>query len=92
MGEFSVGGRRVALDEVQQILLKAFVDNKGIVIRKNALVDKLRSQSRLEFIDESVLADMVEELTEKLCAQQYIKTVYGIGYMWIRYDENTAIF
>jgi hypothetical protein len=35
---------------------------------------------------------MVEELTDRLCAGNYIKTVYGIGYMWIKYDENTAVF
>lgn len=92
MGEFSVGGRKVILDEVQQILLQTLVNNKGLVLRKNALVEKLRSESRIEFMDETVLADMVGELTERLCAQNYIKTVYGIGYMWIRYDENTAIF
>jgi DNA-binding response OmpR family regulator len=91
-GEFSVGGRKVILDEVQQLLLKTLINNKGVVLRKRALVDKLRSQSRVDFIDESVLSDMIEELTKRLCADNYIKTVYGIGYMWIRYDENMAIF
>jgi DNA-binding response OmpR family regulator len=91
-GEFSVGGRRVALDDVQQTVLKALVDNRGIVIKKYALVEKLRNQSRLAFIDETVLSGMVMELADRLCAQHYIKIVYGIGYMWIRYEENSITF
>jgi DNA-binding response OmpR family regulator len=92
LGEFSVGGRKVILDELQQALLKTLISNKGVVLRKRALVDKLRSQSNIGFIDESVISEMVEELTDRLCAGNYIKTVYGIGYMWIKYDENTAVF
>jgi hypothetical protein len=32
------------------------------------------------------------ELAERLCAQHYIKIVYGIGYMWIKYEENSITF
>lgn len=91
-GEFSVGGRRVALDDVQQTVLKSLVDNRGIVIKKYALVEKLRNQSRLSFIDETVLSGMVMELADRLCARHYIKIVYGIGYMWIKYEENSITF
>lgn len=87
--EFSVAGRHVALDEVQQLILRALVSNIGVVLRKNALVEGVRNNSRLEFIDEAVLADIIRQLSERLCAQHYIKTIYGIGYMWIRY-ENIA--
>jgi DNA-binding response OmpR family regulator len=90
-GEFSIGGRKIMLDEVQQILLRTLVENKGMVLRKNALVDSLRNQSRLEFIDESVLADMMVELTERLGANNYIKTVYGIGYLWAKLEDNSVL-
>jgi DNA-binding response OmpR family regulator len=92
LGEFSVGGRKVILDELQQALLKTLISNKGVVLRKRALVDRLRSVSLIGYIDESVLSEMIDELTDRLCAGNYIKTVYGIGYMWIKYDENTAVF
>jgi DNA-binding response OmpR family regulator len=91
-GEFSVGGRKVTLDDVQQAVLKSLVDNRGIVLKKHALVEKLRNQNRLEFIDETVLSGMVMELADRLCAHHYIKIVYGIGYMWIKYEDNSITF
>jgi DNA-binding response OmpR family regulator len=90
-GEFSIGGRKIMLDEVQQILLRTLVENKGMVLRKNALVESLRNQSRLEFIDESVLSDMMGELTDRLGAGNYIKTVYGIGYLWAKLEDNSVL-
>jgi DNA-binding response OmpR family regulator len=90
-GEFSIGGRKILLDEVQQILLRTLVENKGMVLRKNALVDSLRNQSRLEFIDESVLADIMDELTERLSAYNYIKTVFGIGYLWAKLEDSSVL-
>jgi DNA-binding response OmpR family regulator len=90
-GDFSIGGRKILLDEVQQILLRTLVENKGMVLRKNALVDSLRNQSRLDFIDESVLSDMMDELTERLGANSYIKTVYGIGYLWAKLEDNNVL-
>jgi DNA-binding response OmpR family regulator len=91
-GEYSVGGRRVELDEVQQVVLKSLVDNIGIVLKKQALVEKLRDSNRLEFMDETVLSSMVMELADRLCAHNYIKIVYGIGYMWIKYEENSMAY
>jgi DNA-binding response OmpR family regulator len=35
---------------------------------------------------------MVNELVNEICAENYIKTVYGIGYMWIKLDENNVTF
>jgi DNA-binding response OmpR family regulator len=92
MGEYSVGGRKVVLDDVQEHILYTLINNRGIVLKKRALVDRLRDQSRLAFIDDEVLAEMVSELVNELCAENYIKTVYGIGYMWIKLDENNVTF
>jgi DNA-binding response OmpR family regulator len=90
--EFSVGGRRLRLDEVQQVLLRMLIHNRGMVLGKYALVDRLRTQCNVAFIDASVLTEIIGELTTMLCAQDYIKTVYGIGYMWIKREDNNATF
>lgn len=86
-GEYSIAGKEVRLDRLEQCLLRNLVENKGIVLKKKALVDKLKSESRTLYIDETVLAEVVHTLCSKLDAHNYIKTVYGIGYLWALADE-----
>lgn len=81
-GEYSVAGKKVRLNRLEQCLLRNLVENKGIVLKKKALVDKLRSENRVVSIDETKLAELVNTLNNKLNACNYIKTVYGIGYLW----------
>ncbi len=88
-GEYSVAGKRVVLNHLEQCLLRNLVENKGIVLKKKALVDKLRTESRMIYIDETILAEVVHMLSNKLQARNYIKTVYGIGYLWaLEEDKN----
>lgn len=90
-GEYSVAGRKVRLNQVEQCLLRNLVENKGIVLKKKALVDKMRSESRMLCIDETTLAEAVRMLSDKLDARNYIKTVYGIGYLWtLAEDKNKS--
>ena len=89
--EYSVAGKKVRLNNVEQCLLRNLVENKGIVLKKKALVDKLRSESRMLYIDETTLAEVVHMLSNKLDARNYIKTVYGIGYLWaLAEDKNKS--
>lgn len=89
--EYSVAGELVQLTQVEQCLLRNLVENKGIVLKKKALVDKLRVESKLLIIDETVLAEVVHMLSNKLGAHNYIKTVYGIGYLWsVAEDKNKS--
>lgn len=89
--EYSVAGRKVQLNQVEQCLLRNLVENKGIVLKKKALVDKLRSESRMLCMDEAALAEVVHMLSNKLDARNYIKTVYGIGYLWaLEEDKNKS--
>lgn len=85
--EYSAAGRKVRLDRIEQCLLRNLVENKGIVLKKKALMEKLRSESRVS-VDEGALAQAVQTLTEKLDAQDYIKKVYAIGYIWILAEEK----
>lgn len=89
--EYSVAGKRVRLNHVEQCLLRNLVENKGIVLKKKALVDKLKTEDKMIHIDETVLAELVHMLRNKLCAYNYIKTVYGIGYLWaLAEDKNKS--
>lgn len=89
-GEYSISGKKVRLNRLEQCLLRNLVENKGIVLKKKALVDKLKSESRKD-IDEAALAEVVHMLNNKLDARNYIKTVYGIGYLWaLEEDKNKS--
>lgn len=78
------------LNRLEQCLLRNLVENKGIVLKKKALVDKLKSESRKD-MDEAALAEVVHMLNNKLDARNYIKTVYGIGYLWaLEEDKNKS--
>ncbi len=90
-GEYRVAGRRVRLNRLEQCLLRNLVENKGIVLKKKALVDKLKSESSVLCMDETALAEAVHMLSNKLDACNYIKTVYGIGYLWVMaVDKNKS--
>lgn len=90
-GEYRVAGKLVQLNRLEQFLLRNLVENKGIVLKKKALVDKLKSESKMGGIDETFLAEIVHMLSNKLDARNYIKTVYGIGYLWaLAEDKNKS--
>lgn len=86
-GEYSIAGRKVRLNRIEQCLLRNLVENKGIVLKKKALMDKLRSESNV-YADEKTLAETVRILRDKLYAGDYIKTIYAIGYIWRTAEEK----
>lgn len=65
--------------------MKIFVTNPGIILNREQLIDKIWSQEA-EFVDENALTVAVKRLRAKIedepSAPQYIKTVYGLGYLW----------
>lgn len=85
--EYQYMGNRVQLGELEQSLLKILVENKGVVLKKNALIERLYTESKIR-IDSDMLADTVQVLREKLSAFGYVKTIYGIGYMWAAHKET----
>ena len=85
--EYRIAGKRVRVNQLEQCLLRNLVENKGIVLKKKALVEKLCSECRI-FIDEKMLAETVHMLCNKLDAHNYIKIVYGIGYLWTLVEDK----
>lgn len=85
--EYSVSGKTVKLSHLEECTLRTLVENKGIVLKKKAFTDWLRCDSKM-FVDEAILAGTIQALDEKLDAKDYIKTIFGIGYMWAGIEEK----
>lgn len=83
---FSVDGEEVSLSKTEQRLLKMLVSNRGITLSRDDLVDRLWTDGA-EYVDENALSVAIKRLRDKLKAKDYIKTVYGLGYMWVKDDE-----
>ena len=79
--EFLCFGESVPLSGTEQGLLKILVENKGVVLKRAALMERMKSETGRD-IGEPELVDTVITLRDKLDAGDYIKTVYGMGYMW----------
>ena len=71
----------------EQKLLRLLVANKGQLLTREVLIDRLWSDGG-EFVDENALSVTVNRLRSKLENKgekvTYIQTVYGQGYMWKR--------
>ena len=77
--EYYHGDEQVELSRTEQKLLRVLVDNRGISLTRERLLERIWS-SEAEFVDENALSVTVKRLRDKLGAQKRIKTVYGIGY------------
>ena len=69
------------LSKTEQRLLRMLVENKGITLAREQLLDFTWSVDAA-FVDENTLSVAMKRLRDKLDAQERIKTVYGIGYRW----------
>lgn len=78
---FYRGEEQVELSKGEQKLLRVLVENRGITLAREELLDRIWSIDA-EFVDENTLSVTVKRLRDKLGAQRRIKTVYGIGYRW----------
>ncbi|MBW4837872.1 MAG: helix-turn-helix domain-containing protein, partial [Paenibacillaceae bacterium] len=69
----------------EQKLLKALVNHRGQVLTREQLIYLVWGQES-EFVDENALTVTIKRLRAKIeedpAAPQYIKTVYGLGYLW----------
>ena len=80
--EFSIRNKKVELSKTEQKLLRLLIENRGTVMSRSALVDRIWTDGA-EYVDENALSVTVKRLRDKLEAHQYIKTIYGIGYSWV---------
>ncbi|MGG6312614.1 response regulator transcription factor [Paenibacillus macerans] len=78
-------GISIPLSVTEQKLLKALVANRGQILTREQLLGLVWGQEA-EFVDENALTVTVKRLRAKIeddpSAPQYIKTVYGLGYLW----------
>lgn len=80
--EFQKNGTILELSKTEQRLLRCLLDNKGKNISRNKLIDYVW-KGDTEYVDEHALTVVVNRLRNKLGNnQEYIRTVYGIGYTW----------
>lgn len=75
------GEEQIELSKSEQKLLRIFVENRGITLTREQLLEHIWSVDA-EFVDENALSVTVKRLRDKLEAQERIRTVYGIGYRW----------
>ncbi|NLL78124.1 MAG: response regulator transcription factor [Clostridiales bacterium] len=63
--------------------LKIFANNPGILLTRQVLLEKLYD-SDANFVDEHALTVNINRLRSKIETEgrKYIKTVYGMGYLW----------
>lgn len=84
--QFSKDGVPIELSKTEQKLLRLLVENQGQVMSRADLVDRIWTDGA-EYVDENALSVTIKRLRDKLGAQRYIQTVYGIGYMWGKKHE-----
>lgn len=78
-------GAAIELSRAEQRLLRVLVENRGHAVSRAALVDRVWTDGG-DYVDENALTVTVRRLRAKLeddpAAPVYLKTVYGIGYIW----------
>lgn len=83
--EFLYKGSPVYLSRTEQRILLCLIENRGKSVSRNQLVDETW-QGEAEFVEEHALTVAVNRLRKKLGISknhpEYIKTVYGVGYIW----------
>ena len=78
---FSRNDVLVELSKTEQKLLWLLVENRGVTLSRAQLVDRIWIDGAA-YVDENALSVTVKRLRDKLKAGDYIKTVYGVGYVW----------
>ena len=83
--DFRRNGTAVELSKTEQKLLRVLVENRGHAVSRSTLVDRVWTDGA-EFVEENALSVTVKRLRSKLendpSKPEYLKTVYGIGYIW----------
>lgn len=77
-------GEALVFTPLEYRLLKVFTQSPQIVLTRQVLLETLWDIDG-NFVDEHALTAAVSRVRNKIeiGGQQYIKTVYGMGYMWI---------
>lgn len=84
--QFSYKDTLVELSKTEQRLLRCLVSNLGVTLSRSFLIDYIWTNGA-EYVDENALSVSIKRLRDKLSAQDYIKTIYGVGYAWKKREE-----
>ena len=79
-----LGDNPIVFTKAEYRTLKVFVKNPQIVLTRQVLLEKLWDIDG-NYVDEHALTSNISRIRGKIETgdHQYIKTVYGMGYMWI---------
>lgn len=79
----SAGEANISFTPTEYKLLKILIQNSGNVLTRRILLEKLWD-SENNFVDEHTLTVNINRIRGKIEDERhkYIKTVYGIGYIW----------
>lgn len=75
--KFMVDGKEIELSKTEQKLLRILVENAGMNMRRELLLDRVWSDGA-EYVDENALSVSVKRLRDKLGAEHAIRTVTAI--------------
>lgn len=78
-GKVFVGGKMVELTALEYRLLLIFANNKGVLLSRSQILDKIWDIDG-NFVEDNTLTVYVKRLREKLGEAINIETVRGIGY------------
>lgn len=80
----TISGEAIVFTPLEYRLLKVLTKNLKVVLTRQVLLEKLWDIDG-NFVDEHALTAAVSRVRNKIetGGRQYIKTVYGMGYMWI---------
>lgn len=83
--EFYKNGISIELSKTEQRILYLLTSNPNIIINRERLLEWVWSEGT-EYVEDNALSVAIRRLRDKLeddsSNPQYIKTVYGKGYMW----------
>ena len=70
-------------------ILKLFSANANTALTRRLLLEKLYDADE-NFVEEHTLTSAVSRIRKKLqsCGGDYIKTIYGLGYMWLKEEKK----
>lgn len=77
------GEKRISFTPTEYKLLQILIQNSGSVLTRRMLLEKLWDNKN-NFVDEHALTVNINRIRGKIEEgnRRYIKTVYGIGYIW----------
>lgn len=80
----TLAGELITFTTMEYRLLRVFVKNPNNVLTRQVLLERLWDIDG-NFVDEHALTAAVSRIRNKIeiNGRQYIKTVYGMGYMWV---------